>query len=118
MIADFVIEKMSGYIAGGMSPQSAAHFTRGELEAIYKGNHWSRDAAGVMQQTTQPEPMDTDTAMKKCAEAINEILRAYAEMASEKPADIAPESIPRAALKTENRNGLEGLKDYTRREPA
>jgi hypothetical protein len=44
-IAVFVTEKMSAYIAGGMKPETAARFTRGELGAIYKNDHWSRDTA-------------------------------------------------------------------------
>ena len=30
MIADFVIEKMAAYLAGGAMPETAAHYTRGE----------------------------------------------------------------------------------------
>jgi hypothetical protein len=53
MIADFVIEKMSAYIAGGKNTKNAAHFTRGELAAIYNGKHYSRDKSGAM-GPTQP----------------------------------------------------------------
>jgi hypothetical protein len=50
-IENFVIDKMSGYVVGGMKPETAAKFTRGELSAIYKGDHWGRDAAGKPQKT-------------------------------------------------------------------
>jgi len=32
----FAADRMSGYIAGGSTPRTAARFTRGELEAIYR----------------------------------------------------------------------------------
>jgi hypothetical protein len=55
MIADFVIDKMSAYVAGGMRPETAATSTCGELMAIYKGDHYSRDGAGQMGKTPPPE---------------------------------------------------------------
>ena len=91
MIADFVVDKMSGYVAGGMKPETAAHFTRGELAAIYKGDHYSRDNSGAMRVTPPPEELDPETAMKICDEAITEILnycaeeRAKAESARKEP---------------------------------
>lgn len=47
MIAAFVVEKMSAYIARGMKPETAAHFTCGELATIYKGDHYRRDIPGL-----------------------------------------------------------------------
>ena len=73
MIADFVIEKMNRYIAGGTSPRTAAQFTRGELAAIYKGNHRSRAEAGQWRVTQPPEALDLEKAMVKCDEAIRVI---------------------------------------------
>jgi len=73
-IAAFIAEKMSAYIAGGMSADQAAHFTRGELLAIYKGSHYSRDSAGSLQPTQPPESLDIETAAVKCDEAIRAFL--------------------------------------------
>jgi hypothetical protein len=74
-IAAFVAERMSSYIAGGMEPATAARFTRGELLAIYKGNHRSRNNSGTMQITPPPEVLDIETAMTKCDAAIMGILK-------------------------------------------
>ena len=125
MIADFVIEKMSAYIAGGMSAQSASHFTRGELIAIYKGNHYSRDGSGAMRPTPPPEMLTLEAAGQKCNAALNEILKICtqdaqegatmnAETKQEETRGKAPEKPPRAAIRT----GLEGLKNYVKRERA
>ena len=46
MIVDFVVEKMTAYIAGGMKPETAARFTTDELLAVYSGNHYSRERGG------------------------------------------------------------------------
>jgi hypothetical protein len=86
MIADFVIEKMAAYAAGGMKPETAARFTRGELSAIYKGNHYGRDGAGKPQKTTPPEALGFETAMRKCDAAIAEILKCCADDAKNVPA--------------------------------
>ena len=71
---------MSSYIAGGSTPETAAHFTRGELEAIYKGNHHSRDSAGQWRTTLPPEALHIVPAMKKADAAIAEIIRYCHEM--------------------------------------
>jgi hypothetical protein len=81
MIADFINDKMTRYIAGGMSSQSAAHFTCGELLAIYKGEHHSRDSTGAWQRTPPPEPMTLEAATYKCNIAINEIIKKHAQSA-------------------------------------
>ena len=81
MIAAFIIEKMSAYISGGMKPGTAAHFTRGELEAIYKGNHWSRDTSGAMRPTPPPEALGIEAAMKKCDIALTEITKKHTQNA-------------------------------------
>jgi hypothetical protein len=75
MITDFVIDKMSGYVAGGMAPVSAALSTMGELFAIYRGRHYSRDTTGVMRPTPPPENIAPEKAGGKCRTAINEILK-------------------------------------------
>lgn len=80
MIADFVAEKMSRYLIGGMNVETAACFTRGELAAMYKGDHFSKDATGKVRSTLPPEKLDIETAMKKVDAAITEIInRNYTE---------------------------------------
>jgi len=74
MIADFVINKMSGYIAGGMKPETAAGFTRGEMLAIYRRQHHSRDKSGAWQITPPLENIPATVAIKKADAAIAEIL--------------------------------------------
>ena len=105
MIADFVIDKMSSYITGGMKPETAAQFTRGELEAIYKGNHLSRDSAWQWRVTPPPEVLPIGAAVRKADEAIAEILKVCREQAPETTAVNTHNS---GARKT----GLEGLKRY------
>lgn len=78
-IAFFIVDKMSAYVVGGSSLQTAAKFTRGELEAIYKGNHHSRDESGAWQITLPPEALSIDAAMRKADKAIAEILRVCKE---------------------------------------
>jgi hypothetical protein len=103
-IQEFVIDKMSSYVAGGATPETAARFTRGELLAIYKGNHWSRDATGKPQKTPPPENLDIETAMRKCDTAIADILKCHAETK-------APEE-PAKAAQTNSLKGFEKLADY------
>jgi hypothetical protein len=74
MIAVFIADRMSRYLDGGMNAETAARFTRGELMAIYQRNHYSRDKSGVFQITSLPENIYIPAAMKKCDEAIAEIL--------------------------------------------
>ncbi len=74
MIAAFVTERMSAYIAGGMRPETATRFTSGELGAIYRGNHYSRDASGAFRLTPVPEDIPIEMARAKCNEAIKEML--------------------------------------------
>jgi len=93
MIADFVIDKMSGYIIWGMKPETAARFTRGELEAIYKGNHRSRNSAGKWRVTPPPEPLAITAAMNKADGMITEILQSCKEPEPRK----APEEKPKEA---------------------
>jgi hypothetical protein len=83
-ITDFVIDKMSTYVAGGMRPETAARSTIGELSAIYWGRHWSRDTAGVMRPTPPPENIAPEEAGAKCKAAINEILKYCKENAETK----------------------------------
>jgi len=104
MIDDFIIERMADYLSGGMSAGSAARFTRGELLAIYKGDHRSRDTSGAFRVTPPPEAIYIEAAMRKADAALSEILEAVSG------AGKAPENAPRAAKKT----GLEGLKNYAR----
>jgi hypothetical protein len=84
MIADFVIDKMSAYIAGGMRPETAARSTIRELSAIYRGRHWSRDAAGAMRPTPLPENIAPEEAGAICKAAINDILKNCKENAETK----------------------------------
>jgi hypothetical protein len=77
MIADFIIGRMSSYISGGMMPENAARFTRGELEAIYKGDHRSRNTSGAFRVTPPPEALDIEAAMRKADAAIAEIISQY-----------------------------------------
>jgi len=104
MIAAFIAERMSAYIAGGMKPETAAQFAHGELAAIYKGDHYSRDASGAFRVTPPPEALGIEAAMRKADAALSEIMKASAENG----AGQAPENAPRAVRKT----GLEGLKNY------
>ena len=118
MINDFVIEKMSAYLAGGMSAKNAAHVTRRELAAIYKGNHYSRDNSGAMRPTPPPEMLTLETAGQKCNAALNEILKICAESAEKGPTmnaetkdkETAPESPPRTYRNT--LSGFEKLAAY------
>jgi hypothetical protein len=105
MIADFVINSMNSYIAGGMKPETAARFTRGELAAIYKGDHYSRDNSGAMRPTPPPENLTPEATRIKCDEAIAEILKTRTK---------APEPAPRE--QPAKKTGLEGLKNYVKRE--
>ena len=105
-IEEFVVDKMSSYLVGGMRPETAAHFTRGELLAIYKGNHYSREPSGAMRPTPPPEALGIDQAMRKADAALMEILKCCAEDAmkepplntetkNEKKTPAAPENAPR-----------------------
>jgi hypothetical protein len=108
MIAAFITEQMNAYIAGGMKPETAAHFTRGELAAIYKGKHHSRDAAGNFQHTPPPENVNLETAMKKADAAIMEILKCCAGDAKKEAK--APEYAPAA----QEKSGFEKMAEYAR----
>ena len=108
MIADFIVHKMSGYVAGGASPTIAAHFTRGELSAIYRRQHYSRDNSGVWQMTPPPEKLDPITAMKKADAAIAEILNYCAEQERAKK---APEKTPLLQEKN-SPSGFEKMAEY------
>jgi hypothetical protein len=117
MIAAFVANQMTRYLAGGMKPENAARFTRGELAAIYKGDHWSRDNSGAMRVTPPPENLTLEAAMIKCDEAIAEILNGIKAQASHnmahnaadkrEPSGTAPEAARANRLK-----GFEELADY------
>jgi len=85
MIDDFVYNRMSSYIVGGMKSETAARFTRGELLAIYRRQHDSRDKSGAWQITPLPENITTTAAMKKADKAITEILNYYAQNAGDGP---------------------------------
>jgi hypothetical protein len=104
MIADFVVEKMSGYVAGGMAPESAARSTMGELSAIYRGRHYSRDTTGVMRLTPPPENIAPEKAGVKCKAAINEILNYCKENAG-------AEYLHRS-LEKDNLSGFEKMAEY------
>jgi hypothetical protein len=112
-IEEFVIDKMSSYVAGGATPKTAARFTRGELLASYKGDHWSRDAAGKPQKTPPPEALDIETAMRKCDEAIAEILDYCAK---ERPQSGMGEMHSKAPDKSvqQELTGFEKMAEYAR----
>jgi hypothetical protein len=110
---------MAAYISGGMNAGSAAQFTRGELAAIYKGDHYSRDGTGQWRITPPPEALGIDKAMAKCEEALTEILKICEERAEKgSPLNATPENTPKATSGAGKKNGLERLKNYTRRETA
>ena len=131
-IEEFVLDKMGAYIIGGMAPVTAARFTRGELEAVFRRNHWSRNNSGAMCQTPLPEALGIEKAMVKCDEALAEILKICEERAEKGPtlnakpekADSstrAPETPPKAQEITSGApkgNGLDGLKNYVKRKTA
>jgi hypothetical protein len=123
MIADFVIDKMSSYIAAGTLPKTAARQTCIELEAIYRGTHYSRDFTGRCRVTPLPENLDLKTAMTKCDWCINEVLKCCNEKKQSTEAEvkkiefnIAP-AIPKnvyhksAAIKQTITAGI-GIKDF------
>jgi hypothetical protein len=112
MITDFIDDKMSAYIACGMNPETAARFTRGELGAIYRRNHWSRDAYGAMRLTPPPEPWGIAAARARCDDAIEEILNRYNEKSLNTETKQATKYL--APVVTEKKTGLEGLKNYVR----
>ena len=85
MITDFVIDRMSSYIAGGARAETAATDTREELLAIYNGQHHSRDKSGAWRVTPPPEAVNLTTAMGKCNDAIKEILDNSAKIKNETP---------------------------------
>ena len=111
-IAFFIVDKMSAYVVGGSSLQTAVKFTCGELEAIYRGNHRSRDTSGVMRKTPPPEAMAIDAAMRKADSMIAEIMQSCKQEEGKNWEGQAPE-IPQ---RINQRNGLEGLKNYVKRE--
>ena len=87
MIAAFIADKMSAYIAGGIRPETAARFTMGELGAIYRGNHYSKDTSGAMHVTPPLEALGIDEAMRKADAIIAEIISQYPARV-EKPRNI------------------------------
>ena len=105
-IAFFIVDKMSSYITAGSSPQTAARFTRGELEAIYKGNHRSRDSAWQWRVTPPPEPLAITAAMNKADGMIAEILQSCKEPEPRK----APEAKPKEAAL----NGFDKMAAYAK----
>jgi hypothetical protein len=112
LIAAFIADKMSAYIAGGMRPETAARFTRGELLAIYKGDHYSRDVSWTMRVTPPPKNLDIKTVMKKADAAIMEILK-YCVVDTKREAK-APEKTPLAHEKTAL-SGFEKMTEYARK---
>ncbi|MDR1836712.1 MAG: hypothetical protein LBQ89_03540 [Treponema sp.] len=111
MIADFVVGKMAAYVASGMNPETAARFTRGELTAIYKGDHYSRDTSGAMRVTPPPETLDIKAAMTEVDAGIAEILD-YCRRAGKVTETRTPESPGK------KKTGLEGLENYLERHTA
>jgi hypothetical protein len=108
VIADFIADRMSACLAGGMRPETAARFTRGELAAVYKGNHYSRDAYGAMRVTPPPEALGIAAARAKCDDALRKILGYLQKRPIQNTSDSAP-------VETEKKTGLEGLREYVNR---
>jgi hypothetical protein len=100
-IAAFIAEKMSAYVAGGIKPDN---FTRGELSAIYKGDHWSRDSAGKPQKTPPPEAVGSEAAIRKADAAIAGILKCCTDDARKK-------NVPAA----QEKSGFEKMAEYAGR---
>ena len=112
----FIIDKMSAYIAGGMKPETAAHFTWGELQAIYNGDSWSRDGAGQFIKTPLPEAVDPDAAMTKADATIAEILEYCASQGSPKrEGKEPPDKTLRTGSAQQELRGFDKMLDYARR---
>jgi hypothetical protein len=111
-IAGFIAEEMSAYINGGMRPETTARFARGELGAIYRGNHRSRDASGAFRITKPPEDIPIEAARTKCDKAKKEILDYYTNNAKK-----APENAPLAQEKN-SVSGFEKMVEYAGRKTA
>ena len=107
-ITDFIVAKMSGYAVGGASPTTAADFTRGELAAIYRRQHCSRDNSGAWQTTPPPEKLDPITAMKKANAIIADIINRKYFAPEEKPRSVYQGS---AAIKHTIAAGI-GIKEF------
>jgi hypothetical protein len=103
---------MSSYIAGGSSLQTAADFTRGELVAIYKGDHWSRDEYGAMRKTPLPEALNLTMVITKCNDAIKELLNNCTNNVKREIREI-PETTP-ISMQNETLNGFEKMAEYAR----
>jgi hypothetical protein len=123
-IADFILEKMSAY-HGNCKPQTAAHFTRGELQAIYNGNHYSRDTYGAWRITPAPEPLPAQVAMEKADAYLTELLQWYTKQAQRNGAahgQAAPETEKQASMKqctpTKNKRAVLDALERTERETA
>jgi len=105
-IAFFIVDKMSTYVVGRSSLHTAAKFTRGELEAIYRGNHHSRDTSGVWRVTPPPEPIPITIAMNKADSMIAEILQSCKEPEPCKASEAKPKE---AAM-----NGFDKMAAYAK----
>jgi hypothetical protein len=99
---------MIAYIAGGMRYETATKFTLGELEAIYKGNHRSRDASGAFCVTPPPEALGIVAAMKKADAVIAEIFKT----STGSGAGQAPKNTP--LTQGSSLSGFEKLAEYAR----
>jgi hypothetical protein len=116
-IAYFVIDKMSGYVAGGMKPETSAHYTREEMLAIYKGNHRSRDTSGTFCTTPPPEALGIEAAMAKCDVALAEILKYCTEAVKAKKPETheAPEKPLQPTEPSKRYEGTAALAEYAKR---
>jgi hypothetical protein len=108
MISALIADKMSAYVFAGMSAETAAHYARGELEAIYQGGHYSRDTSGAMRLTPPPEALDIETAMEKADAAIAAIINRKFPAPVEKPRGVYQGS---AALRHTVAAGI-GVKEF------
>jgi hypothetical protein len=106
MITAFIADRMNAYISGGIKPENAARFTSGELGAIYRRNHYSRDASGAFRLTPPPEALGIDEAKKKASAALSEFMKAGAGSGAGQSTGNAPKALKKSCL--------EGLKNYAR----
>ena len=117
MIAAFVTDRMASYIAGGMNPETAAYFARSELEAIYGGNHYSRDDSGAMRLTLPPEAQEI-THNKGHIEGHRGAQTGQGIETQGTAPETAPQARETRPAPTLKRTGLEGLKNYVKKDTA
>ena len=91
----------------------AAHFARGELLAIYRGEHHSRDKSGALRVTQPPEALGIENATVKCEKAIIDFMKQRAEPMQENKPQIKTDK-PAPPQPRTKREGTEALEYMTR----